>query len=155
MSIYSFPRCAGYLKAMRVRLDDPDMTDYWFAAILSEGFTDEELTKAGTIDFSRMTGDELLSAFEQMLVDKRSAHPKLPKHDMESLKAFFGSRGVKASRLQSDDDFWICAGLMWGGVVKRSDGAPLSELLFQLRHMSKSQRRRADIRRVPAKWRSQ
>lgn len=39
MSIAEYPRCAGYLKAMRFKLDDPTMTDYGWAVKRSSGAT--------------------------------------------------------------------------------------------------------------------
>ncbi|WP_299941159.1 hypothetical protein [uncultured Nitratireductor sp.] len=67
-----YPRCAAYLKAMWVRLDDPGLTPYWAAVILSSGFSDDRLAKLGTINFETMTGDQLMAAFEELLAVRAS-----------------------------------------------------------------------------------
>jgi len=156
MSIHSFPRCSGYLKAMNIRLDDPAMTDYWCAVMVAEAFTDKELVEAGTVSFEDMEGDRLLAEFEKLLASKRTATPSLSHADMESLKAFFGSRGVKVSMFTSDDDYWHCASILWPDVVKRSERGPLSDLLSRIRGMSKKHRQigSKNISKIPAKWRA-
>lgn len=66
-TIHQFPRCFAYLKAMRVKFDDPTMHDYWAAAILSDAFSDARLAALGTVNFDNMTGRALLGEFEKML----------------------------------------------------------------------------------------
>ncbi|WP_173931364.1 hypothetical protein [Chelativorans sp. Marseille-P2723] len=156
MSIHSFPRCSGYLKAMNVRLEDPEMTDYWCAVMVADAFTDEDLAAVGTINFETMNGDQLLTEFEKLLASKRAAIPSLSHADMESLKAFFGSRGVKASALKSAEDFWHCASILWPDVVKKNERGPLVDLLSRIRDMSKKHRQIAsqNISKIPTKWRA-
>lgn len=155
MSIHSFPRCAGYLKAMNIRLDDPAMTDYWCAVMVAEAFTDKELVEAGTVSFEDMEGDRLLAEFEKLLASKRTATPSLSHADMESLKAFFGSRGIRASALKTDDDFWQCAHILWPFAVGKKDRGPLALLLGKIRGIPKKHRQaaNANLHKVPAKWR--
>lgn len=55
---------------MRVNIEDPAMHDYWFACILSDGFSDVRLAKIGTVNFDTMSGHDLLAAFEAILSEK-------------------------------------------------------------------------------------
>lgn len=72
-TISKFPRCRAYLKAMRIKTDDPSQTDYWLAVTLSDGFSDARLAEMG-VDFDTMKGSTLLTAFEEILSAK--AKPK-------------------------------------------------------------------------------
>lgn len=150
----AFPRCTGYVKAMGVRVADPDMTDYWLAVLAAEAFTDDELVAAGTVDFATMSGTVLLGSMETLLRAGRARKPSLEGAHLESLKAFFGSRGIKASTLKTDEDFWTVAHVLWPSFVKKSKRGPLAELHATLRSMSKKQRQaaRANIGKVPAKY---
>lgn len=152
-TIHAFPRCAGYVKAMRVRLDDPEMTDYWYAVLAAEAFTDEELVAAGTVDFKAMQGDEILAEFERLFSTRERS--RVGHDDLESLKAYIGSRGVKVSALQSDDDFWTVSRILWPNTLPKQN-VTLTELVNAIRSMSKKGRARAStrIRFVPAKWRA-
>lgn len=84
------PRCASYLKAMRVKPDEPGMTEYWAALCVAESFPDKSLKKFGGINFHVMKGPALLSRMEQFL-ESRS---KQKVHTSPKLKS--GSRGVDA-----------------------------------------------------------
>ncbi len=155
VTIANYPRCAAYLRGMRVKLDDPEMTDYWFASILSDGWTDDALTDAGTINFDTMSGAELLTAFEVLLADKKRAAK--PAHaDMESLKAFLGSRGVKVSKLPDDAAYWYVASVLWPDTIRAGAMGTLSELGAIIRRMPKKARQaaRANLRDVPSEWRA-
>lgn len=77
LTIDRFPRCAGYLAAMRIKPPYTGMTDYWCAVAISESFSDKTLRKIGTVDFSTMTGTQLLGAFEAILATGRK--PNQPK----------------------------------------------------------------------------
>lgn len=72
--------------------------------------------------------------------------------EMESLKAFLGSRGVKVSALKGDTDYWQAAAILWPGNIKHADGG-MPELLRQIRTMSKKARRKADLSGLPIEWR--
>jgi hypothetical protein len=160
MPIAEYPRCAGYLKAMRFKLDDPTMTDYGWAVCLSENWTDEFLVEDGRVNFDTMDGPSILVEFERLFREGHSTGGRgglgLDRPEFESLKAFFGSRGIKASALKSADDFWSAGHILWPSFVKRSSGATLADLLTILRGMSKKQRQsaRTNIAKVPAKWRA-
>lgn len=153
MSIHDFPRCAGYLKAMRVNINDPEMTDYWFGVVVSDAFTDAQLIKDGSINFETMAGDKILSEFERLLADmaqRRANNAPAP----ESLKALLGSRGVKVSRLDTADDYWQVACLLWPTVIRRGSDNSFQALMDQIKAMSKKQRKAACNRNaIPTEWR--
>jgi hypothetical protein len=151
MAITDYPRCAGYVKAMRVRLDDPEMTDYWYAVLASQAFTDEELVKAGTVNFETMKGDAILAEFERLFTTRRRS--EADHDDLESLKAFIGSRGVKVSAFQSDDDFWTVARILWPNTLPKQN-VTLTELVNAIRSMSKKARSSARdrVHLIPSKW---
>lgn len=164
MALHDFPRCSAYLKAMRFRLDDPAMTDYGWAVALSENWTDEFLVKDGRVDFATMGGSAILTEFERLFQQGTATGGKhaqrnarrygLSPTDMDSLRAFFGSRGVKASTLRTDDDFWTVAHILWP--LKFADGerGALRHMLNVLRSMTKKQRAaaRANVVNVPARY---
>lgn len=154
MHICSFPRAAAYLKASRYNLDDPTMTLYGWAVCLSEVWTDEELAAVGTVNFDTMTGEQLLPELERLLGERLNA--AMSWEDVDSLKAFLGSRGVKVSNLKGADDYWHVASILWPFTVKRGERGDRAELLRRIRGMSKKQRRAAatNIAKVPAKWRA-
>lgn len=152
MSIHSFPRCASYLKAMRVKLNDPQMTDYWFAVIMADGFKDKELVEAGTVDFKTMDGTALLGAFEGLLQIKRQK-AGIGREAMNTLKGYLGARGIKVSLLSTDADYWQAAMFLWPDRIK--EGESLSKLLHQIGSMTKKERQTAANRNsIPEKWRA-
>ena len=153
MALHSFPRCTAYLKAMRCRLDDPEMTDYAWAVVLSDAWTDDELVAVGTVNFDTMTGDQLLPELEKLLAVKAQSAPLSPA-DAESLKAFIGARGVKVSSLTAPEDYWHVASILWPHTVKQGERGKLKSLLCKIRGMTKAQRRTAavNIKAVPRKW---
>ncbi|OIN06119.1 hypothetical protein BFS86_19640 [Shewanella algae] len=157
MSIHSFPRCAGYLKGMRVKLNDPAMTDYWFAVIVADAaFDDDELVKAGTVNFDTMRGEEILAGLETLFPNrKRQTKNKHQGAWFDSLKACLGVRGVKVSSLKTDDEYWEVAMLLWPSVIKRNETGHIGGILSQIQSMSKKQRS-ALARRdaIPEKWRA-
>lgn len=61
------PRVASYLKAMRARLDDPELTEYWAALAVAESFSEKALKKFGGINFHVMKGPALLRRMEEFL----------------------------------------------------------------------------------------
>ncbi|MFC3208097.1 hypothetical protein [Aquamicrobium soli] len=88
-TIHQFPRCFAYLKAMRIKFEDPAMHDYWAAVILSDAFPDAKLASIGTVNFDTMTGRQLLTAFEAILAErpKRTKARKLkPVSEVEKIK---------------------------------------------------------------------
>lgn len=157
MSVHAYPRCASYLAAMGVKLDDRSMTDYWFAVILGDRLSEGALKRAG-VDFSNREDTGILGRIEAALTSRKVKRQKqdhgLSRADFESLKAFFGSRGVKASRLKSDEDFWIAAHCMWPSHFRAGLKGDLRPLHQVLKSMTKKERRTADLSRLPAEWRA-
>ena len=153
MSIHQFPRCAAYLKGMRVNLNDPEMTDYWFAVILGDRIAGDVLDRAG-VRFERgmRDGQKLLQGIEQILA--QGLH-RTGVQASEALKAFIGSRGVKASKLKTIQDFWKVAEILWPEHFEDKIGS-LDQLETQIRSLSKKQRQaaRQNVMRVPAELRS-
>lgn len=70
------PRCAAYLKAMRVKPDEPGMTEYWASLIIAESFSDKALKKFGGINFHVMKGPALLRAMEKFLESRSTGERK-------------------------------------------------------------------------------
>ena len=152
------PRCAGYLKALNVRVSDPDMTSYWAAVILADALTEPDLVAVdfdlGTGPIAERDGDALLQKLEVALGQKRAG--AMADDDMESLKAFLGSRGVKVSKLPDADAFWATASILWPQTVANGRTGALTELVTLIRSMSKKARQsaRANLAKVPAEWRA-
>jgi hypothetical protein len=153
--IAQFPRSAAYIKACGVKLDDPGLLDIDYAIILAEeAFTDEELVAAGTVDFGsgplrQRDGTAILAALDALLRNRPARHKAKPVRfladaEFEALKAYFGSRGVKASRLVTHEDFYSVAEILWPEHVVRSER--LDDLLSQIRAMTKKQRQSARSR---------
>lgn len=67
------PRCAKYLKAMRVNLDEKGMNEYWAALCIAESFSDKKLKKFGGINFHVMTRAALLRKMEEFLSSQSRA----------------------------------------------------------------------------------
>ena len=153
MALHNYPRCAAYLKAMRCDLDDPAMQDINWATILADSYSTAALKAAGTVNFDTMDGPELMRALEAILSGKRASAPPIDPQVFESLKAFFGSRGIKASKLKADDDFWTVARILWPFAINGKNGS-LSDLHGILKGLTKRQRREAsaNIRKVPAQF---
>jgi hypothetical protein len=161
--IAQFPRSQAYLIGAGVRPAElTALPDYWAAVILAEcAFTDEELMEAGTVDFGSgpiagRDGTAILGALDTLLRTRQPRRKTKPTGisgaDMESLKAFFGSRGIKAGKLVTDAHFWTVATTLWPAHVKRVEGHLLVDLLRQIKGMSKKQRQsgRAHVASVPA-----
>ena len=161
MSIHSFPRCAAYLKCAKYQLNDPEMTDYGWAVALSHTWSDEELIADGRVNFDMMSGTAILTEFERLFRDgwkQKKAEVStfaMPAADMDKLRAFLGSRGIKTSLL-TKDAYWEVASILWPHHVTNDPSKPLDDLLFILSKMSKKQRQSANENRkkVPPQWRA-
>ncbi len=99
-----------------------------------------------------MGGRALLSALERELAGKVRRYAAY--EGAESLKAFLGSRGIKASTLNSDDDFWLVASILWPHTVRKGRTGTLAELHSLIRNMTKKSRRTASVnlQRVPERF---
>lgn len=153
MSVHQHPKCAAYLKGMRVNLNDPEMTDYWFACILGDRIPGDVLEKEG-VKFERgeRDGQKLLKGLERILA--HGLH-RVNVQASEALKAFIGSRGVKASKLKTIEDFWKVAAILWPQHFKGKIGS-LDQLEAHIRSLSKKQRQaaRENLVRVHAEFRA-
>lgn len=139
-----FPKCASYLRAVdKKALTDPGMNTYWAAVILADALPERDLEAAG-FEWPQgvSDGDVILSQLEAVLANRRVSVP-ISGAVRESVKAFLGSRGVMASRLKDDAEFWEAARILWPDQI--GEGAGLNELHSQLKAMSKKQRQRADV----------
>lgn len=152
MSIHDFPRCAAYLKGMRVKLDDPEMNDFWFAVILGDRIPGDVLERAG-VRFERgmRDGQKLLQGLERILAE---GFRRKKCQASDALKAFIGSRGIKASKIKTIEDFWKVAAILWPEHIKGENGS-LDQLEAQIRSLSKKQRQsaRQNVKNVPAEFR--
>ena len=154
MALQSYPRCAAYLRGMKVKLDDQSMTNYWGAVILADKWTDKQLQEAGGVDFNDKSGETILGRFEALLGNPRVQKPKsgdLNDSQRTQLLAFLGSRGVMTSRLLTEQDIWKAAKTLWPH-IRVWDG--LEHLFNQLKCMSKKQRKKANdrIADLPPEW---
>jgi hypothetical protein len=153
-----YPRCQAYLKAMGVRLDEPAMTDFWAAVTLADQMPEEDLRAVGfdpgTGPIANRDAAGMLESIETALDRKRSVSVKLD--DMESLKAFLGSRGVKVSNLPDEAAYWYVASILWPATVRKGRTGNLTALVSLIRAMPKKQRQsaRRNIMRVPQEWRA-
>lgn len=153
-----YPRCRAYLKAMHVSLDEPAMSDFWAAVILADAIPEEQLIEAGldlgTGPVAQRDGGKMLGCIEGVL--GRQKAKQIAHDDMESLKAFLGSRGVKVSKLPDEAAFWRVASILWPETVREGREGPLGELVGLIRTMTKKGRQaaRQNIAKVPAEWRA-
>lgn len=67
INLSKMPRCARYLKALNVKLDEAGMNEYWAALCVAEGFSEKSLKKFGGINFHTMRGPKLLERMEEFL----------------------------------------------------------------------------------------
>ncbi|PZO78467.1 MAG: hypothetical protein DI629_12280 [Mesorhizobium amorphae] len=154
-----FPRCAAYLKRMNVSLADPSMDEYNYAIIIGEeAYSEEGLALAG-VAFTGHRQEGLLRklevGFPRRLGAASDRHERewLDQADMDRLRAYFGSRGVKAGQLRAVDDFWRVALILWPASIKRTKKG-LPDLLRQIAGMTKAQRQSAtsNVAKVPAEF---
>lgn len=73
------PRCAKYLKALRVNPDEDGMNEYWAALCIAESYSEQALKKFGGINFHTMKGPALLSRMEEFLESRSKALPQSSK----------------------------------------------------------------------------
>lgn len=153
LTIDRFPRCRAYLKAMYVRFDDPQLTDYWCAVILADAFSDGELVAAG-VDYGRRNGAAILGGLEALFGARKAK--RVSHDDLESLKAFLGSRWVKVSKLPDDAAYWRAATILWPEKIKSGSTGSLGDLVALIRSMPKKARQaaRANLCNVPLEWRA-
>ncbi len=109
------PRCANYLKAMRVKPDDPGMNEYWAALCVAESFSEKMLKKFGGVNFHTMDGLALLLRMEEFLEynskPKRKASKKL--NPLDKITAAVSPEEIEAAKTPKGG--WRAAQLAkWG-----------------------------------------
>ena len=109
------PRCASYLKAMRVKPEDQGLTEYWAALCIAESFTEKALKKFGGINFHSMKGPQLLQRMEEFLESnskpKRKASKKL--NPLDKITAAVSPDEIEAAKTPKGG--WKAAQLAkWG-----------------------------------------
>jgi hypothetical protein len=152
-----FPRCLAYLKKMRCRFEDSNWNNWWAAVLLSDNWSDEQLGRAG-VSFETMQGSELLAIMEGLL--RRGVKREVVKGEDNplslplSLVAFLGSRGVITSRLQSEEDYWTAAKILWPQ-IKRKPKDGMNELEAKIKAIPKPQRGQANLNlyKMKKEWR--
>ena len=157
-NLNAYPRCAAYLKSMNCRVDQFPISDYYAAVILADTFEDADFEARG-IDYSVNSGSEILSTIESMFLGKKSpAKPAVAQSaagmgesDRRRLMAFLGSRGVRTSMLKTDRDIIDAAEILWPTIKGEQDCA---RLLERIRPMSKAQRKTANAKNLPDKWKA-
>jgi hypothetical protein len=98
------PRCAKYLKAMRVKPDESGMTEYWAALCIAESFPDAVLRKFGGINFHVMKGPALLNRMEQFLEYRSNPKPqpspklKAPASGIAAITAAISNEEIEAAK---------------------------------------------------------
>lgn len=153
-TIGRFPRCASYLKGMGVNVEKHPISNYYAAVILADKFDDAKYEKH-KVDFSSCSGSELLTVIERMFYSAKLDRLKKPAWLSESLMvqlmAFLGSRGVKTSMLENDDDVWKAALTLWPKLKKSGD---MANLVDQIKSFSKAQRKVANenLKKLPKNW---
>lgn len=79
LTIDQYPRCKAYLAKMWIKEPFSGMNDYWCAVCIAESFSDKNLVKIGTVNFEKMTGAQLLAAFEAILAGRAAKTGKSSK----------------------------------------------------------------------------
>lgn len=156
VNLASFPQCARRLQFQRANLSEEGMNAYWAAVCLADEFTNEELSQHGGVNFndrSEKNGRTLLAIFEQLLLARQQRRAANYAFSHDGLRSMFGARGVKTSKLSSEDDCWTVAETLFPGHIKRDGG--LTSLYSQILKISKKERKRlatANLRNLPTDW---
>jgi hypothetical protein len=96
------PRCAAYLKAMRVDPNEQGMNEYWAALCVAESFSEKVLKKFGGIDFHTMKGPRLLDRMEAFLAERsgipaQKTAPKTKKSPLDAITAAISNETIIAA----------------------------------------------------------
>lgn len=154
--VSSYPLCAKRLAFQKANLSEPSMTKYWAAVAVASEIPDVRLTAFGGFDFNDMSeknGGKLLSRLEMFLRQRSQNVAANSVFASEGLKAMLGSRGIKTSCLESEDDYWAAAGILFPERIKRDGG--LSSLYVQINSIPKKERKRLaqeNLRLIPPDW---
>ena len=155
-TISRFPRLVAYMRGMGCNVERHPISDYWAAVILSDKFTDSQFA-AQNVNFADTSGSVLLATIDRMFrlptERKDKAKTGISESGKVQLMAFLGSRGVKTSKLNGDDDVWKAAIVLWPTIQRGSD---LGSLVRQISSFSKAKRKSANvnIKNLPENWKA-
>lgn len=156
ISVSAYPLCAKRLAHQNANMSDAAMTKYWAAVCVAFDLSDSQLTAFGGLDFNDMSetnGSKLMSRLERFLQERGKRSVANYGFASDGLKAMLGARGIKTSCLQSENDFWTAAEILFPERIKRDGG--LSSLYVQINSIPKKERKRLaneNLRRIPAAW---
>ncbi|UIY28739.1 hypothetical protein LZK73_18610 [Neorhizobium galegae] len=102
---------------MRVKPDDPGLTEYWAALCVAESFSDKALKKFGGINFHVMKGPALLRRMEEFLefhsTRGRKSSKKLKAGPLDGITAAVSPQAIEAAMTPKGG--WKAAQLaQWG-----------------------------------------
>lgn len=163
LNVSAYPFCAKRLEWNRTDLRDPSMTKYWAAVIVAGPLEDEDLAKFGGFNFSDMSdenGDKLLGRLEQFLRQHNGKKALSDQGGMSaaeaSVRSFLGANGVKVSKLDGLDEYWIAATTLWPGLIETKPRIKdIYTLRFQLDRIPRKKRpkiAKANLAKLPAAW---
>lgn len=158
INVSAYPLCAGRLHFQKANLSDPLMTKYWAAVCVAYDLSDVQLTDFGGFNFSDRSdanGKKLLKRLEEFLKDKAQRAAANSAYSHNGLRAMFGAYGVKTSKLESENDYWTVAEILFPGAAERNGG--LTALYTQISKLPKKARgreARANLAKLQAEWRA-
>lgn len=156
INVSGYPLCAKRLQFQKANLSDEAMTKYWAAVCVAFDIPDVQLTQFGGFDFGDMSdknGGALLSHLEKFLGERGKRAVANYGFASEGLKALIGARGIKTSRLKSEDDYWTAAETLFPGCIDRNGG--FTSLYVQIHSIPKKKRSKLmaeNLHRIPVEW---
>lgn len=101
LNLSMYPRCASYLRAMRVKPEEQGMTEYFAAVCIAESFPESALKKFGGINFHSMKGPQLIARMEQYLEyrskSERKPSKKVKRSPLEKITAAVSDEEIEAA----------------------------------------------------------
>ncbi|MBN7804869.1 hypothetical protein JZX86_05760 [Agrobacterium rosae] len=143
LNVSAYPLCATRLRFQRADLNDPLMNHYWAAICVADEIRDRELADFGGFNFNTRTdenGRELLSNLEKLLAKRQQNRAANSSFASNELRAMLGARGIKTSKLESENHYWAVAEILFAGRIQRTGG--MSDLLLQICRINKKDRAR-------------
>lgn len=143
LNVSAYPLCATRLRFQRADLNDPLMNHYWAAVCVADEIRDRDLADFGGFNFNTRTdenGRELPSNLEKLLAKRQQNRAANSSFASNELRAMLGARGIKTSKLESENDYWTVAETLFAGRIKRTGG--MSDLLLQICRINKKDRAR-------------
>ncbi|QIB36851.1 hypothetical protein G3A56_01595 [Rhizobium oryzihabitans] len=156
LNVSAYPLCAARLKFQRADLSDKLMTHYWAAVCVAFDIRDAELAEAGGFNFESRTeenGKRLLSGLENLLMKRQQRVAANSAYASLELRASLGARGIKTSKLKTEDDYWLVAETLFAGRITRDGG--LTRLYAQICNITKKERARLtaeNLKKIDPDW---